>query len=75
LQEAHKVDDLTAIQPFEGAINRTATLIAGLSKRANKYPISYIVWNISVRLSDIKGQLVKIIGQIDILVIWRDDLL
>ena len=49
--EIHKVDDLTAIQPFEGATNRTATLIAGLSKRANKYPISYIVWKKKPRVA------------------------
>jgi len=42
--EVHRVDDFTTIQPFEGATNRTATLIASLSKRAPQYPVPYMVW-------------------------------
>jgi hypothetical protein len=42
--EIQRVDDLTAIQPFEGATNRTATIIANLSRKATKYPVPYIVW-------------------------------
>ena len=42
--EVQRVDDLTVVQPFEGATNRTATIIAKLSKKATKYPVPYIVW-------------------------------
>jgi hypothetical protein len=42
--EVQRVDDLTVVQPFEGATNRTATIIAKLSRKATKYPVPYIVW-------------------------------
>ena len=42
------VDDLTAINPFEGATNRTALLV--LEKgRANTYPVPYTVWRKAVK--------------------------
>jgi hypothetical protein len=42
--KVHRVNDLTSIQPFEGASNRTATIIASLSRKAIQYPVPYIVW-------------------------------
>jgi methylase of polypeptide subunit release factors len=38
-----RVDDMVAMQPFEGATNRTSVVFAqrGLS---TKYPVSYVVW-------------------------------
>jgi hypothetical protein len=57
--EIHRVDDLTEIQPFEGATNRTATLFASLSKRANKYPIPYIVWKKKSRVAPVSDKGLK----------------
>jgi hypothetical protein len=39
-----RVEDLSSLQPFEGATNRTATFIAGKSDTPAKYPVSYTVW-------------------------------
>jgi methylase of polypeptide subunit release factors len=54
--EIQRVDDLTAIQPFEGATNRTATIIANLSKKASKYPVPYIVWQKKSKFSPSSDQ-------------------
>jgi hypothetical protein len=37
------VDDLTEMQPFEGATNRTSVIIAS-GNRPTKYPIKYTIW-------------------------------
>jgi len=39
-----KVDDLSNLQPFEGATNRTAVLILDKGVRT-KYPVSYSLWS------------------------------
>ncbi|MCL4503976.1 MAG: N-6 DNA methylase [Deltaproteobacteria bacterium] len=54
--EIHRVDDLTVVQPFEGATNRTATIIASLSKRATQYPVPYIVWKKQSRITPLSDQ-------------------
>jgi hypothetical protein len=38
------VHDLSDFQPFEGATNRTAILIAGKTDKPFKYPVPYIIW-------------------------------
>lgn len=38
------VEDLSAIQVFEGATNRTAVFIAGKRKDAVKFPVPYVLW-------------------------------
>jgi N-6 DNA Methylase len=38
------VHDLSNFQPFEGAANRTAVLIAGKTKSNFKYPVPYVLW-------------------------------
>jgi hypothetical protein len=37
------VDDMTAFKPFEGAVNRTAIVIADLHGRT-RYPVPYQIW-------------------------------
>lgn len=54
--EIHRVDDLTSVQPFEGATNRTATIIASLSNRATQYPVPYIVWKKQPRIAPLSDQ-------------------
>lgn len=54
--EIHRVDDLTAIQPFEGATNRTATIAANLSRRATQYPVPYIVWKKKAKVTPSSDQ-------------------
>jgi len=39
-----QVHDLSSLQPFEGAVNKTAVIIAGKSVVATKYPLQYTVW-------------------------------
>jgi hypothetical protein len=39
------VNDLSSMQVFEGATNRTATIVCTRSKTKFKYPIDYIIWN------------------------------
>ena len=38
------VDDLSSLQPFEGATNRTATFVVRKSRSAFKYPVPYVIW-------------------------------
>jgi hypothetical protein len=38
------VEDLSALQPFEGATNRTAVFVAGKSNTPVKFPVPYTVW-------------------------------
>jgi hypothetical protein len=40
-----KVEDLSNLQPFEGATNRTAIFTAGKSQTPLAFPIPFIVWN------------------------------
>ena len=40
-----RVHDLSALQPFEGATNRTAVFLCSKSRENFKYPVPYIVWN------------------------------
>ena len=40
-----EVEDLSTIQVFEGATNRTAVFIAGKRKEAVKFPIPYVLWS------------------------------
>ncbi len=44
-----EVHDLSSIQPFEGATNRTATFVASKSHRPTTYPIPYVIWRKSER--------------------------
>lgn len=44
-----RVHDLSNFQPFEGATNRTAVLIAGKERHGFSYPVSYTVWKKTVR--------------------------
>lgn len=60
----HRVDDLTSIQPFKGATNRTATIIASLSKRAAKYPVPYIVWKKKSRITPSSEQTLEQVKEI-----------
>jgi N-6 DNA Methylase len=39
-----RVDDFTAMQPFEGASNRTATFSFDISKEGTSYPLTYTRW-------------------------------
>ena len=39
-----EVEDLSTIQVFEGATNRTALFIAGKRKNAVKFPVPYVLW-------------------------------
>jgi SAM-dependent methyltransferase len=38
------VEDLSALQPFEGAANRTAIMYAGKSRKPVSYPVPYTRW-------------------------------
>lgn len=38
------VHDLSTLQPFEGATNRTATFAVGKTRAAFEYPITYVAW-------------------------------
>jgi len=38
------VDDLSALQPFEGATNRTAVFVCRLACDPTQYPVPYVVW-------------------------------
>jgi len=38
------VYDLSNLQPFEGATNRTATFAVGKTRSPLKYPVAYVVW-------------------------------
>ena len=40
-----EVEDLSTLQPFEGATNRTAIFVAGKSQTPVKFPVSYTLWN------------------------------
>ena len=40
-----EVEDLSNLQPFEGATNRTAVFTAGKSQTAVAYPVPYVLWN------------------------------
>lgn len=40
-----RVNDFTALRPFEGAVNRTATLDCSISKDGTAYPVKYISWS------------------------------
>lgn len=59
-------DDFSAIQPFEGATNRTATVILQKS-RPNVYPVPYNIWRkrpgpripFSARIEDLPAYLVN----------------
>jgi len=44
-----KVEDLSELQVFEGATNRTAIMIAGKAKKPFSYPIPFTVWKKSSR--------------------------
>lgn len=45
------VNDLSAMQVFEGATNRTAVLVCEKRKRAFRYPVPYTVWRGPARIS------------------------
>lgn len=59
------VEDLTALQPFEGATNRTAVLYAGKSFKPVDFPVSYTRWKkprgVSIHQDD---TLAKILGKV-----------
>ena len=38
------VHDLSDLQPFEGATNRTATFVAGKTRFNFEYPVPYVLW-------------------------------
>ncbi len=38
------VHDLSDLQPFEGATNRTAVIVVGKSKKKFRYPVPYVIW-------------------------------
>ncbi len=40
-----EVEDLSNLQPFEGATNRTAIFTAGKSAKPVAYPVPYVLWN------------------------------
>lgn len=46
-----QVEDLSTLQPFEGATNRTAIFVAGKSETAVKFPVAYTLWNKKKRAS------------------------
>ncbi len=46
------VHDLSALQPFEGATNRTAIFLCSKSGEKFMYPVPYVVWG-----SDVKGKI------------------
>lgn len=46
-----EVEDLSAIQVFEGATNRTAVFVCEKRKKTFKYPVSYTVWRGPSRIS------------------------
>ena len=39
-----RVHDMSALQPFEGATNRTAVFLCSKSRENFKYPVPYVVW-------------------------------
>lgn len=39
-----EVEDLSSLQPFEGATNRTAIFVVGKSLKPVAYPIPYVLW-------------------------------
>lgn len=41
--EIEQVDDMVALQPFEGATNRTSVFLATKGQQT-KYPLSYVLW-------------------------------
>src|SRR5258708_1260080 len=41
----YHVHDFTAMRPFEGAVNRTATLVLEVSARGTHYPVPYTRWH------------------------------
>jgi SAM-dependent methyltransferase len=40
-----EVEDLSSLQPFEGATNRTAIFTVGKSAKPVAYPVPYVLWN------------------------------
>jgi SAM-dependent methyltransferase len=38
------VHDLSTLQPFEGAVNRTATFVVGKARTPFTYPVRYVAW-------------------------------
>ena len=38
------VHDLSRLQPFEGAVNRTATFVVGKARTPFAYPVRYVAW-------------------------------
>jgi len=41
-----RVHDFTALKPFEGAVNRTATFTCGISSEPTCYPLAYVSWRL-----------------------------
>jgi hypothetical protein len=40
-----RVDDFTAMRPFEGAVNRTATFSFDTSPQGTRFPVRYVRWS------------------------------
>ena len=46
-----RVEDMSKIQVFEGATNRTAVMIAEKTTKAFSYPVPYAIWSGQSRIS------------------------
>ena len=63
-----RVHDLSAIQPFEGAANRTAVFLCSKGYEVFKYPIPYVVWRKGkagkvaqhLSLDEVKSQITRV---------------
>jgi hypothetical protein len=60
------VEDLSALQPFEGATNRTAVFVTGKSDVPVKYPVPYCLWKKKKGSSiDNDGTLKNVLSKVD----------
>jgi hypothetical protein len=53
------VNDFTALQPFEGATNRTASFVAKFAEDGTTFPVQYILWNLKAGSKIESGDSVK----------------
>lgn len=61
-----EVEDLSKLQPFEGATNRTAIFIAGKSQTPVHYPVPFTLWNKHKRVTIAQeSSLKEVISKVD----------